>query len=387
MAAGDEGHAQAVAGRSGRGLEVDIETAVVVTAQNVDGAFCAGLLEREEVGAQALGQGHGVEFARVVVGTLGIGEVDNATVKVDVGEGNGRFRKATTQVGLNFKNGAHPFGAIDEDGAGAGEGSGIEVGSGHDGRARDAGQGNRVALAVFAPDGLGHDEGEELHLKPRGVSADAQLESPRHVFGSVLVADLARVAQVVFGQKDAKVGPSDLIAAQAGSALVVRGDVGGDPMREVRGLARPVRGGKAGFIVRGLLRLAAGGARLFEIVMAQLGRFFAQLAGVRIAGAQKPVGGAGLFPQEGHTRKVSPSVTRHKKISGFFGGTTWINREAKCAAWTYRYTTRQCKYLRTQRFTKSVTFGVTGDTVFFECGMAWIFGLCRGLSKAKGAWL
>jgi len=387
MAAGDEGHAQAVAGRSGCGLEVDVETAVVVAAQNVDGAFCAGFLEREEVGAQALGQGHGVEFARVVVGPLGIGEVDNATGKVDVGEGNGRFRKATTQVGLNFKNGAHPFRAIDEDGAGAGEVIGIEVGSGHDGRARHAGQGNRVALAVFAPDGLGHDEGEKLHFEPRGVSADAEFQSPRHVFGGVLVADLARVAQVVFGQKDAEVGPSDLIAAQAGSALVVRGDVGGDPMREVRGVARPVCGGKAGFFVRGLLRLAARGARLLEIVMSQLGRFLAQLAGLGIAGAQEPVRGARLFPQEGHTSKVSPSVTRHKKINGFCGGTTWINREAKCAAWTYRYTTRQYKYLRNQRFTKSVTFSVTGDTVLFERGMAWIFGLCRGLSKEKGAWL
>ena len=344
VASADEADAQAVAGRSGGLLEDDVEAAVVFAGQGRCGAGRAAISQGLEQGAQGGGQGHGVEFARIGVLSLGIGHVENVALEVDLGERHGGFAESAAGSHHNLKDMAHPCGTLGEARAACGEQMGGEVGFYFDRSKTDLGQGDDVALDVFAAHGLVEQEGKELGLHARGILPDPLRLAPAHELLGVLVAHLARVGQALCGKVGGEVGPRDLGTAAGRGPIVVVGDVVGHPAGEVAGVFGLEK--QLLLLLGRLVRQAASGLGLGGDGMAQAGGAIAPISGLRIAAAQYPIRGFAGFFKRGHlANRAVRAVPHGSPYTGEFAkvphGITWTNSVSRWFQEAYHYTTGQ----------------------------------------------
>ena len=386
VASADEAHAQAVAGRSGGLLEDDVEAAVVFAGQGRCGAGRAAISQGLEQGAQGGGQRHGVEFARIGVLSLGIGHVENVALEVDLGEGHGGLAESAAGSHHDLEHMAHPCGPLGKARAASGEQMGGEVGFRFDRSEADLGQGNDVAFDILSPHGLVEEEGKELGLHASGILPDPLRLAPLHELLGVLVADLARVGQALFGKEGGEVGPRNLGAAAGRGPIVVVGDVVGHPAGEVAGFFGIEN--QLLLLLGRLVRQAAGGLGVGGNGMAQAGGAIAPISGLRIAAAQYPIRGFFGFFKRGHL--ANRAVPHGSPYRGEFAkvphGITWTNSVSRWFQEAYHYTTGQSKYLKNQALTKWFPMGSLWDEGFCKRGMKWSVVPCGGLSKRKGAW-
>jgi len=387
MAAGDEGHAQAVAGGSGGLFQNEVEAAVVISGQSRCGARRFALSQGLQQGPQGGWQRHGVKFAGVGVLPLGVGHVKNVALEVDLGERHGGFAESASGVQHDLKNVPHPCGTLGEARAASGEQMGGEVGFYFDRSEADLGQRNDVALDVFAAHGLVEQEGKELGLHAGGVLANPLRLAPLHELLGVLVADLARVGQALFGKEGGEVGPRDLGAAAGRGPIVVVGDVVGNPSREVAGVFGIEN--QLLLLLGRFVRQAAGGLGVGGNGMAQAGGAIAPIAGLRIAATENPKGGFFGFFKGGHSANISVphSPPYRRDFTSVPHGITWINSVKRWFQESYHYTTGQYKLLINQGFTKWFPTGSPEGAEFLDQRIPWSVGDCGGLSKEKGAWL
>jgi len=385
VASADEADAQAVAGRSGGLFQNDVEAAVVLAGQSWCGALGSAGAQGFQKRAQGGWQGHGVKFARIGVLPLGVTHVKNVALEVDLGEGHGCLGKTASGSHHDLEHMAHPCGTLGKARAASGEQMGGEVGFYFDRSEADLGQGNDVAFDILSAHGLVEQEGKELGLHARGILPDPLRLAPLHELLGVLVANLARVGQALFGKESGEVGPRNLGTAAGRGPIVVVGEVVRHPAGEVAGVF-----GAENQLLLLLARLvgqAAGGLGVGGDGMTQAGGAIAPIAGLRIAAAQYPIRGFFGFFKRGHL--ANRAVPHGSPYRGEFAkvphGIKWTNSVKRWFQEAYHYTTSQSKYLRNQALTKWFPMGSPWDESFCKRGMKWSVVPCGGLSKGKGA--
>jgi hypothetical protein len=383
VASGNECHAKAMAGRTACGdLQQHVKSSVVLAREGRCGAAGSGITECEQISAQRGGKWNGVKFSWIGVGSLGIRNVDDIALKVDLAHGHRRFAEAASEVEHDFEDVSHPLWAAGEFVPRALQGARSDIGLGLHGRARDFGQGDGVAVAEIATDGFVHDKGQEFDFKPRGVLLCPGLSAPVHVFGRQLVANFSGMTYAALIQKLGELTPRLVIALSAGWARVMRGNVSSDPRSETaraaRFAARPFD-----FVAGRLLRSTPSFARCWARVVTQARRSIAPFTRLGMSGSQNPKWRFADFSEEGHAPTVPPSSTYSKWNKVVPCGLSGLDREKVCRSLNYHYTTGQYKLLVNQRFTKEFHIGSTLEAGKRFCGIAEsIVGWC-GFGKAK----
>jgi len=383
VASADEADAQAVAGRSGACLEDDVESSVVLAGEGRGGARCASRAQGFQQGPQGGRQGHGVEFPRIGVLTLGVTHVKDVPLEVNLGERHGGFAESAAGSHHNLKNMAHPCGALDEARAASGEQMGCEVGFDFDRSQTDLGQGNDVAFDVFPAHGLVEQEGKELGLHARGILPDSLRLAPLHELLGVLVTRLARVGQALFGKEGGEVGPRNLGAATGRGPIVVVGDVVGHPAGEVAGFFGIEN--QLLLLLGRLVRQPACGLGVGGNGMAQAGGAIAPISGLRISSAKYPIRGFfGLFKRGHSANRVVPHGSPYRgEFVRLPHGITWTNSVSRWFQEAYHYTTGQFNLLKINHLQGGATWVPHLDVGNFERRIPWSIGALGGLSKRK----
>lgn len=307
-AAGDEAHAEAVAGGAGGAAEHLVEALVVGAGEDGHGAFAD--LEFAQPGGEGGGDGDDEDAAGVVVFALGVGEADGEALEIYVGHGDAGLGEAAAQVHEYLKDIAHPVGGAVFDEVGAGE---DDVGIGYfgflgDGGALDFGLGDGVVIGVFPADGFVEEKGEEFYLHAGGVVPGSAGFAPCEVIGGVLVTDLAREGEAVIAQEVAEIQPGSFGAAEGVFAAVVAGDVAGHPCGEGRAGFGPNAGLGRGVGIGFLVCPAVVGWD----ATTEGGRFINPPASFEVPAADIPKGGALNALQGCHVEESSPQFPKCK---------------------------------------------------------------------------